>query len=77
MKKKKTKEKWDKPIPKRAFNAICKKLASYEKKYGFEGLRWSVNKYISLRTATMKREKHIKELEGELTDLKSKQKSFE
>ena len=68
------KEKWDKPISKRGFKSICKKLSSWEKKYGFKGLRWAVNRYITLRNASMQREKEVAKLSGELEELKKKQK---
>ena len=68
------KEKWDKPISKRGFRSICKKLSSWEKKYGFDGVRWAVNKYVALRNESISREKDISRLGKELVDLKEKQK---
>jgi len=67
------KQKWDKPISRRGFTAICKKLKTWESKYGFIGVRWAVNKYIQIRNQTVQREKHIKSLESELQELKKKE----
>lgn len=68
------KQKWDKPISKKAFKAICRKLEGYEKKYGFDEMRWAVNKFISQRNEMVKREKHIKEMQKELEKLQSAKK---
>jgi hypothetical protein len=68
------KEKWDKPISKRGFKAISKKMSGWEKKYGFDGVRWAVNKYVSLKRESINAEESISKLNKELVDLKKRQK---